>query len=158
MRPEAAQVETGLQPRGPLIELVGVEKVYRTGKVEFPALRGIDLTIDDGEMAITMGILERTREIGTLRCIGARARDIRRIFATEGMVVALMGWLLGLPAGYLLARGIIALTSSVAHIDLSFAFPTANVAITLVGTIVLSLLVPVRRAVRFKPGEALRYA
>jgi putative ABC transport system permease protein len=111
--------------------------------------------------AITMGILERTREIGTLRCIGARARDIRRIFATEGMVVALLGWLLGLPAGYLLARGIIALTSSVAHIDLSFAFPTANLAITLVGTIVLSLLVllaPVRRAVRFKPGEALRYA
>jgi putative ABC transport system permease protein len=111
--------------------------------------------------AITMGILERTREIGTLRCVGARARDIRRIFATEGMVVALLGWLLGLPAGYALARGIIALTSSVAHIDLSFAFPTANLAITLVGTIVLSLLVllaPVRRAVRFKPGEALRYA
>ena len=55
MRPEAAQVETGLQPRGPLIELVGVEKVYRTGKVEFPALRGIDLTIDDGEMVAIVG-------------------------------------------------------------------------------------------------------
>ena len=38
--------------------------------------------------AITMGVLERTREIGMLRCIGARARDVRRIFATEGLVVA----------------------------------------------------------------------
>ena len=27
----------------PLIELVGVEKVYRTGKLEYPALRGVDL-------------------------------------------------------------------------------------------------------------------
>ncbi len=111
--------------------------------------------------AITMGVLERTREIGTLRSIGARARDIRRIFATEGLVVALIGWLLGLPAGYLMARGIIALTSSVATIDLRFAFPPVNVAVTLAGTVILALLVllaPVRRAVRFKPGEALRYA
>ena len=111
--------------------------------------------------AITMGILERTREIGTLRSVGARARDIRRIFSTEGLVVALFGWVLGLPLGYALAQGIIALTSSLAHIDLAFAFPTVNLAITLIGTIVLALLVllaPVRRAVRFKPGEALRYA
>jgi putative ABC transport system permease protein len=111
--------------------------------------------------AITMGVLERTREIGTLRCVGARARDVRRIFGIEGIIVALIGWLLGLPAGYLMARGLIALTSSVADIDLGFVFPSINLAITLVGTIVLALLVllaPVRRAVRFKPGEALRYA
>jgi putative ABC transport system permease protein len=111
--------------------------------------------------AITMGVLERTREIGTLRSVGARARDVRRIFGIEGLIVALVGWLLGLPAGYLMARGLIALTSSVADIDLSFVFPPINLAITLVGTLLLALLVllaPVRRAVRFKPGEALRYA
>ena len=111
--------------------------------------------------AITMGILERTREIGMLRSVGAGARDIRRIFRTEGVVVALFGWLLGLPLGYALARGIIALTSSLAHIDLTFTFPTVNLVVTLIGTIVLALLVllaPVRRAVRFKPGEAIRYA
>jgi putative ABC transport system ATP-binding protein len=39
----------------PLIRLEGVEKVYRTGKVEFPALRGIDLTIADGEMVAIVG-------------------------------------------------------------------------------------------------------
>jgi putative ABC transport system permease protein len=112
--------------------------------------------------AITMGVLERTREIGMLRCVGARARDVRRIFGVEGLVVALLGWLLGLPAGYLMARGLIALTASVAKLEsLHFVFPTVNLVITLVGTIVLALLVllaPVRRAVRFKPGEALRYA
>ena len=54
--------------------------------------------------AITMSIIERTREIGVLRCIGARARDVRRIFATEGVVLALAGWLLGIPLGYALDR------------------------------------------------------
>jgi putative ABC transport system permease protein len=111
--------------------------------------------------AMTMAVLERTREIGTLRSIGARARDVRRIFGVEGMVVALLGWLLGLVAGYLMARGMIALTASLIGLRLPFVFPAVNLAVTLVGTIVLALLVligPVRRAVRFKPGEALRYA
>jgi putative ABC transport system permease protein len=54
--------------------------------------------------AITMAILERTREIGMLRSVGARARDVRRIFATEGIVLAVAGWLVGVPLGYLLAR------------------------------------------------------
>jgi ABC-type antimicrobial peptide transport system permease subunit len=62
---------------------------------------------------------------------------------------------------YALARGIISLTGSTANLELRFVFPATNVAITLVGTVLLAVLVllaPVRRAVRFKPGEALRYA
>ena len=49
---------------------------------------------------ITMAVLERTREIGILRSVGARAREIRRIFATEGLVLALAGWAVGVPLGY----------------------------------------------------------
>ena len=45
--------------------------------------------------ALTMSVLERTREIGILRSIGARARDIRRIFATETLTLAAAGWLIG---------------------------------------------------------------
>jgi len=84
-----------------------------------------------------------------------------RIFGVEGIVIALIGWLLGLAAGYLMARGMIALTGSLVGLRLPFVFPLVNLAVTLAGTIVLALLVllaPVRRAVRFKPGEALRYA
>ena len=39
----------------PLIELSGVEKVFRTGKVEYRALRGVDLTIAPGEMVAVVG-------------------------------------------------------------------------------------------------------
>jgi putative ABC transport system ATP-binding protein len=41
--------------RPPLIALVGVEKTYRTGKIDFPALRGVDLTVADGEMVAIVG-------------------------------------------------------------------------------------------------------
>ena len=110
---------------------------------------------------ITMAVLERTREIGILRCIGGHARDVRRIFATEGLVVALAGWLIGIPLGLALAHGLTTLTENVINVHLIFAFPFLNIPIALIGTLVLALLVmqiPLRRAVRFKPGEALRYA
>ena len=38
-----------------LIELVGVEKVYRNGKLEYPALRGVDLSIAAGDMVAIVG-------------------------------------------------------------------------------------------------------
>jgi putative ABC transport system ATP-binding protein len=41
--------------REPLIRLERVEKVYRTGKLEYRALRGIDLTIDAGELVAVVG-------------------------------------------------------------------------------------------------------
>jgi putative ABC transport system ATP-binding protein len=39
----------------PLIELRGVKKVYRTGKLEYPALRGVDLAIAAGDMVAVVG-------------------------------------------------------------------------------------------------------
>src|SRR5215204_7452438 len=44
-----------LQTRAPLIELAGVEKVYRMGKVDYRALRGVDLSIVGGEMVAVVG-------------------------------------------------------------------------------------------------------
>jgi putative ABC transport system ATP-binding protein len=41
--------------QAPLIGLVGVEKVFRTGKLEYPALRGLDLSIGAGEMVAIVG-------------------------------------------------------------------------------------------------------
>jgi ABC-type lipoprotein release transport system permease subunit len=111
--------------------------------------------------AITTNVLERTREIGIVRCIGARARDVRRIFTTEGVAIAVAGWVIGIPLGYAFDRLLVRLIWEVADVRIPVLFPPANVALALGGTLVLSLLVlqrPVRRAVRFRPGDALRYA
>jgi putative ABC transport system permease protein len=111
--------------------------------------------------AITTSIIERMREIGVLRCIGARARDVRRIFATEGVAVALAGGLLGIPVGYVLARLMVRLVWEIVDVRMPFVFPLGNVPLVLAGTVVLALvvlLVPLRRAVRLRPGDALRYA
>lgn len=47
------RVEGATQP--PLIELAGVEKVYRMGTVDYRALRGVDLSIAGGEMVAVVG-------------------------------------------------------------------------------------------------------
>jgi ABC-type glutathione transport system ATPase component len=55
---EAAFAATGPQSGGggePLIALSGVEKTYRMGKVDYRALRGVDLEIADGEMVAVVG-------------------------------------------------------------------------------------------------------
>jgi ABC-type lipoprotein release transport system permease subunit len=111
--------------------------------------------------AITMNVLERTREIGILPCIGARARDVRRIFTTEGVALALVGWMLGVPLGYVLDRMLVWLVWEVVDQRIPVTFPPWNILIALVGTAALALLVlllPVRRAVRIRPGDALRFA
>jgi putative ABC transport system permease protein len=110
---------------------------------------------------MTTNVLERTREIGILRCLGGRARDLRTIFTTEGVSLAVVGWVAGIPLGYLLTRALVWLVWDIAEVRLPVVFPLGNIPIALVGTVVLALLVlffPVRRAMRFRPGDALRYA
>jgi len=49
------RAEPAVRLESPLIELRGVEKVYRAGKLEYAALRGIDLVIWPGEMVAVVG-------------------------------------------------------------------------------------------------------
>ena len=55
--PATLSVETAVERTisEPQIELEGVVKIYRTGKLEYPALRGVDLTIHAGEMVAVVG-------------------------------------------------------------------------------------------------------
>ena len=110
--------------------------------------------------AITMNIIERTREIGMLRCIGARARDLRRIFRTETVALALAGFALAIPVGWIIARALQWLVLHVAGAQLPAPYTLANIGIAFLGTIVLAVLVviaPLRRATRLHPGKAIRY-
>jgi len=79
----------------------------------------------------------------------------------KGLTVALAGWVIGIPLGFALAHGLGALAENVFNEHVLFAFPLLNIPIVPIGTPILALLVmqiPLRWAVRFKPGQALRYA
>jgi putative ABC transport system permease protein len=110
--------------------------------------------------SITMNVIERTREIGVLRCVGARARDIRRAFATESVVQAVLGWTLGLPLGLLLSWVLARLTLTIMELRIATVFDPATALVVLVATAALAavmVLRPVRRATHINPGDALRY-
>jgi putative ABC transport system permease protein len=57
---------------------------------------------------LTLALTERTREVGILRCLGAGARQIRRVFNTEAVVMGTAGWALGSLLGYALFLGLVA--------------------------------------------------
>jgi len=110
--------------------------------------------------ALSMGVIERTREVGILRCLGARARQIRRVFSAEAVVLAAVGWAFGVLLGWLLYQGLLALFLHNVDVTLPEDFPPAIPLITLAGVVVLTIIVirgPLRRATRIQPGTALRY-
>ncbi len=110
--------------------------------------------------ALGMGVIERTREVGILRCIGARAREIRRVFSVEVVLLAAVGWAFGVLIGWLIYQGLLALVARYADLSLPQEFLPVIPLITLAGVLVLTLLAirgPLRRATRIQPGTALRY-
>ena len=111
--------------------------------------------------AMTMNVIERTREVGMLRSIGARSRDVRRIFRAEALVIAVLGWLLAVPFGYLIGAGLSwIVTELFDYGSVPFQFPLWYAVVALGATLLLAALVvvgPVHRAARLRPGDALRY-
>jgi ABC-type lipoprotein release transport system permease subunit len=164
-RLEDALVARGYEPGSEITYVATAENVARnrtmTTTITVLGFVIVAISLVGLVNAITMSVLERTREIGVLRCIGARARDVRRIFATEGLVLALLGWVLGIPLGYALDRALVWLLHQALDVDVGVVFPAWNVLVVLAGTLALTLLVllmPIRRAVHLRPGEALRFA
>jgi putative ABC transport system permease protein len=114
---------------------------------------------------LVMAILERRREIGVLKALGAADRDVRRLFLVEAGVMGILGGLFGVLLGWLIGRGINLATKIylVRHhlpvITVS-AVPWWMVAAAIAFSIVTSLaagIYPAARAARLDPVEALRY-
>src|SRR3989338_1918437 len=105
-------------------------------------------------------ILERTKEIGVMKAIGAKNSDILLVFIVEAGLIGLVGGALGVLLGYIISSigGSIAAASGFAL--LKPAYPISLI----IGCLIFSLLVgaaagffPARRASKLKPVDALRY-
>ncbi|MGH3205182.1 MAG: FtsX-like permease family protein [Streptosporangiaceae bacterium] len=95
-----------------------------------------------------------------MRCLGAGARQIRRVFNTEAVVMAAAGWALGSLLGYALFLGLIAFVEHEFSFTVAKVFPLVSLPVALVAVVFVTLIVvrpTLRRAVRIDPGRALRY-
>jgi ABC-type lipoprotein release transport system permease subunit len=120
---------------------------------------------------LSMTVVQKKREIGILRAMGARASSVATIFGLSGLSIGLIGTLLGTGLGLLLSYNFNAIRdwlSAVLSVPRLFdPYPTVPVSVELVDlaviwafTIVWSVLVsvvPAITAARLRPAEALRW-
>ena len=117
-------------------------------------------------IALTMMVMEKTKDIAVLMSFGVRQEQVRRIFLLQGLLISVIGTLLGLIAGYGLSwlgghYRFIHLDASVYSIDyLPFApriWDAVIVAAVSLGVSLIATLYPSGSAARVLPAEALRY-
>ena len=106
-----------------------------------------------------ISVLERTKEIGILRAIGASKRDISRVFNAETLIIGLIAGLLGIGVTVLLtipANVIIKALTNVSNLaSVPFGAGVILVAISVILT-VFAGLIPAKIAAKKDPVEALR--
>ena len=105
-----------------------------------------------------MSVSERTKEIGVLKSIGARKKDIHRIFSSESFLVGLLSGICGLiVAGVLILIIYLVLINLVGIAPLSFKWYYVFIALGVSIVIsILSGLYPASKAARLDPVESLR--
>ncbi len=99
-------------------------------------------------------VLERTREIGIRRAIGARKGDIRAQFVIESFTISVIGGLSGIIIGIAMAKIVAAYAGWPTVITFGSLFLSTAVSVT-VGLV--SGIYPAARAAELNPIEALRY-
>jgi len=116
---------------------------------------------------VSVSVIQRKREIGTLRCLGILRRQILSLFVLEALALALAGSAAGIAAGFLLARAALYSVGQTVN-SLFFQFDTAGggadwtqIAVGLsggVGIALLAALYPAWQAARVTPLESARQA
>ncbi|MBN1656905.1 MAG: ABC transporter permease [Anaerolineae bacterium] len=123
------------------------------GVLAFPSLIALLNTL-------AIAVIERTREIGVLRAVGATRRQVRRMVVAEALLLAAIGTAFGLLGGLYLGYVMVLGLSAGAGFPVSYSFPLAGLlAATAVGLLfgVLAALFPARQAARLEIVRALRY-
>jgi len=102
---------------------------------------------------VSFVVVQRTREFGVRRALGAQTQDIARLALRQAALLTIIGAAIGLGLASVLGRLIAASLSGVAALDLPLIAAVASVAAGAAG---LACLAPIRRAVRIDPLVALR--
>ena len=125
------------------------------------AFVGISLVVSSIMIGIItyISVLERTKEIGILRSIGASKKDVSRVFNAETLIIGLVAGLIGIIVTLLLNIPINMIIKSIVGISNISKLPTAGAIILVVISVGLTMiagLIPARFAAKRDPVEALR--
>ncbi|EHJ53042.1 ATP-binding cassette domain-containing protein [Streptococcus macacae] len=104
-----------------------------------------------------MSVAERTKEIGILRAMGARRKDIRRLFVNESLLLGISANLLAIMTVFLVQYGVNKLVYNTIKFDIIQVSATATLVTVLIGIIIalLASIAPAGKAARLNPIEAL---
>jgi ABC-type antimicrobial peptide transport system permease subunit len=173
--PEAAvEVEQAVRDKGYTAFSVAsvlkqVETMLTVITVIIAFLTGIALIVSTLGIVNTMitSVLERTREIGIFKAVGATNGQVMAVFLTESAMIGLVGGLLGLGIamlamvpGDVIGGSMIAERAAIPYAGNVFVLPPwlalAGPALGVV-TAILAAIIPARRASRIDPVKALRH-
>jgi putative ABC transport system permease protein len=112
--------------------------------------------------SLSISVVERTREIGVMRAIGARSLTIMGMFVMEGILQGLMSWIVSVPLSFVLARPLAnALGQAMFDANLDYQYNLTAVLAWLVIILVISTLasiLPARNATEISVRDSLAYA
>ncbi len=145
---------------GSMIELMGdIFNIIRGVLVGIAAIALIVASI--GIMnTMLMSVMERTHEIGVMKAIGAKSRDVLSLFLLESSMVSLVGGVLGCGLGVIVAKGLSFVASMASGLEIeAIVKPEVILGGIAVAMIVgvLSGFYPARKASKMSPVEAVRY-
>ena len=110
-------------------------------------------------VVLYMSVSERTREIGVLKSIGARKKDIKLIFSTESLLVGLLSGLTGIILALAIGGVLIAILTAVlgfAPISMMWYYFVIALVISVVISVIAGLY-PASKAAKLDPVESLRH-
>jgi putative ABC transport system permease protein len=108
---------------------------------------------------LAIGVIERTREIGMVRAVGASQKQVRSMVLTEALLLAAVGVAFGLVSGVYLTYALIGAFRS-AGFPVDFLFPWNGLIYgAIIGLVfgALAAVIPARQAARLEIVQALRY-
>ena len=106
-----------------------------------------------------VSVVERTKEIGVLRSLGARKKDVKNLFNAETFIIGLQSGLFGVAVTYLLCIAINAILGALTGLYTLASLPISSAIIMVcvsVGLTLISGLIPARAAAKKDPVIALR--